>query len=159
MLDRCTRALALIAGSVMCSYALATVQPSAPPAPPLAVTQSPPSGPLGDLYARIRRALTHADQGEPEAARQVLDAVVVDPVFSTLQPAHQRELLSMNAVLAWEDDDTARAAELMRAATAADGNMGVDFLAQSAAFHDRDRLQKAVLIFAALLRADLEHAA
>ena len=122
MLDRCTRALALIAGSVMCSYALATVQPSAPPAPPLAVTQSPPSGPLGDLYARIRRALTHADQGEPEAARQVLDAVVVDPVFSTLQPAHQRELLSMNAVLAWEDDDTARAAELMRAATAADGN-------------------------------------
>ena len=122
MLHRCTRALAIIAGSVVCSYALAAVQPSTPPAPPLGLTQTPPGGPLGDLYARIRRALTHVDQGEADAARGVLDEVVMDPVFEVLQPAHRRELLSMNAVLAWDDGDTARAAELMRAATVADGN-------------------------------------
>ena len=42
---------------------------------------------------------------------------------------------------------------------AADGRVGVDLLAQPAALDDRDRLEEQHVVLAALLRADLEHAA
>ena len=42
---------------------------------------------------------------------------------------------------------------------AADRDVGVDLLAEPAALHDRDRLEEQQVVLAALLRADLEHAA
>ena len=42
---------------------------------------------------------------------------------------------------------------------AADRDVGVDLLAEPAALHDRDRLEEQLVVLAALLRADLKHAA
>ncbi|NYZ61568.1 hypothetical protein [Luteimonas deserti] len=67
-------------------------------------------------------ALAHAERGEVAKARAQLDAIVADSLFRSLTGAQRNALLSANATLAWQDDATARAAELMRAAIAADAS-------------------------------------
>lgn len=122
MLNRRIRTIAVVAGTLVCSFAFAASRPAAPMPSPLGLPQAQARGALAELYGRIERALASADRGDAAAARRELDAIVVDPLFPTLSAQQQRELLSTNAVLAWQDEDTARAAELMRAATIAYGN-------------------------------------
>ncbi|MFC0679561.1 hypothetical protein ACFFGH_17125 [Lysobacter korlensis] len=122
MLDRCARTIAVVVGSLVFSCAFAASRPAVPVSPPLGLPQAQARGPLAELYSRIERAVASADRGDAAAARRELDAIVADPLFPTLSAQQQRELLSTNAVLAWKGEDTARAAELMRAATVAYGN-------------------------------------
>lgn len=113
---------ALLVLCLLSPAALTTSQPVSPVSPSPGSTEPTRQGPLAGLYATIERALATADRGDTAAARAQLDAVVSDGLFSALTGEQQRVLLSANAMLAWQQDDVARAAELMRAATAANGN-------------------------------------
>lgn len=122
MLERCIRAIAVVVGSLVCSYAFAASRPAAPMSPPLGLPQAQAHGPLAELYARIERGFAASERGDAATARRELDAAAQDALFQMLTAEQRREVLSANAVLAWKDEDTARAAELMRAATIAYGN-------------------------------------
>ena len=119
------RALFLVAGSILCVDALAASRPAAPVSPPLG--RASQRAPLAALYARIEAAMAAAARGDHASARLRFDEVAGDALFGTLTRAQQREVLSAAAIAAWHQEDLPRAAELLRAATVADGNVPDDW--------------------------------